>query len=76
MAFKWGSKTKKWQIEAKSTWHHIGGKSIGLKKKKLRSKGELVIWRTKMQARVELKDSICFKWVQIGAYEFGPWTPI
>jgi hypothetical protein len=47
-------------------------KSIDLKKKKKSSKEELVIWRTKMQARVQLKDSICFKWVQIGAYEFGP----
>jgi hypothetical protein len=32
---------------------------------------ELMIWRTKMQARVQdkvqLKDSICFKWVQIGS---------
>jgi hypothetical protein len=41
-------------------------------------KGKLVIWRTKMQAtvqhRVNLKDSICVKWVQIGAYKFevGP----
>jgi hypothetical protein len=29
-----------------------------------------MIWRTKIQAKVqgkvELKDSICFKWVQIG----------
>jgi hypothetical protein len=30
-----------------------------------------MIWRTKMQAKVQakvqLKDSICFKWVQIGS---------
>ncbi len=42
-------------------------------------KGELRIWRIKMQARVQgsvlLKDSICFKWVQIGSYGFGPWDP-
>jgi hypothetical protein len=31
-------------------------KSIGFNQKK-----ELMIWRTKMQARVQLKGSICFK---------------
>jgi hypothetical protein len=30
---------------------------------KMSSKGELVIWRTKIQARVQLKDSIGFKLV-------------
>jgi hypothetical protein len=39
-----------------------------------------MIWRTEMQARVqgrvELKDSICFKWVQIGFYKCGPWTHV
>jgi hypothetical protein len=46
----------------------LEGKSIGSdpkKKKKQELKGELMIWRTKMQARVQrkvqLKDSICFK---------------
>jgi hypothetical protein len=38
-------------------------------------KGELMTWKTKMQANVQgmvqLKDSICFKWVQIGSYKFG-----
>jgi hypothetical protein len=34
-----------------------------------------VIWKTKMQAKVQLKDSICFKWGQIGSYKFGPQTP-
>jgi hypothetical protein len=37
--------------------------------KKKSSKGELMIWRIKMQARVQLKDSICFNWVQIGSYK-------
>jgi hypothetical protein len=45
------------------------GKSIGLDQKTV-LKGELLIWRTKNQARdqgvVQLKDSICFKSVQIG----------
>jgi len=45
------------------------GKSIGSDFKKS-LKGYLTIWRTKMEARVQgkvqLKDSICFKWVQIG----------
>jgi hypothetical protein len=35
---------------------------------------KLIIWRTtKMQAWVQLKYLICFKWVQIVSYEFGPW---
>jgi hypothetical protein len=47
--------------------------------KKKSSQGELMIWRTKMQARiqgrVQLKDSIRFKWVQISSYKFGPYNP-
>jgi hypothetical protein len=45
----------------------LEGKSIGsnTQKKKEKLKGELLIWRTKVQARVQgkvqLKDSICFK---------------
>jgi hypothetical protein len=42
----------------------FGGKSIGSDKKTV-LKGELLIWRTKNQARdqgiVQFKDSICFK---------------
>jgi len=38
-----------------------------------------MIWRTKMQARVQgmvqFKDSVCLKLVQIGSSEFRPWTP-
>ncbi len=50
-AFRWGSKTKKWQIEAKPTWHHVfEGKSIGSDQKTV-LKGELLIWRTKNQAK-------------------------
>jgi hypothetical protein len=48
----------------------LEGKSIGLDQKTA-LKGELLIWRTKNQAwdqgRVQLKDSICFKSVQIGS---------
>jgi hypothetical protein len=47
--------------------------------KKIVLKGELLIRRTKNQARdqgtVQLKDSICVKSVQIGSYEIGPSTP-
>jgi hypothetical protein len=48
----------------------LEGKSIGLAQKTM-LKGELLIWRTKNQARdqgtlVQLKDSICFKSLQIG----------
>jgi len=48
----------------------LEGKSIGLDQKTVLI-GELLIWRTKNQAkdqaRVQLKDSICFKSVQIGS---------
>jgi hypothetical protein len=61
MAFRWGSKTKKWQIEAKSTCHHFGGK-INWFDKNMELEKRVHDWRTKMQAwvqgRVQLKDSI------------------
>jgi uncharacterized protein YeaC (DUF1315 family) len=48
----------------------LEGKSIGLDQKTV-LKEELLIWRTKNQARdqptVQLKGSICFKSVQIGS---------
>jgi hypothetical protein len=48
----------------------LEGKSIG-SDQKIVLKGELLIWRTKNQARkqgiVQLKDSICFKSIQIGS---------
>jgi hypothetical protein len=51
-AFRRRSKTKKWQIEAKPTTRHYfsEGKSVGLEQK-TELKGELLIWRTKNQAR-------------------------
>jgi hypothetical protein len=49
--------------------HDMEEKSIGWDKKKKELKVELIIWRTKLhakvQGRVQLKDSICFKWVRI-----------
>jgi hypothetical protein len=46
------------------------GKSIGSERKTV-LKGEPLIWRTKNQAKaqdtVQLKDSICFKSVEIGS---------
>jgi hypothetical protein len=48
----------------------LEGKSIGSDHKTM-VKGELLIWRSKNQARdqgiVQLKDSICLKSVQIGS---------
>jgi hypothetical protein len=49
----------------------LEGESIGADRKTV-LKGELLIWRTKNQARdqgtlVQRKDSICFKSVQIGS---------
>jgi hypothetical protein len=47
----------------------LEGKSISSYQKPM-LKGEFLIWRTKNQARdqgtIQLKDSICFKSVQIG----------
>jgi len=49
--FRRGSKTKKWQIEAKPTMAPLlEGKSIGWDPKTV-LKGELLTWRTKNQAR-------------------------
>jgi hypothetical protein len=69
--FRQGSKTKKWQIKAKPTCHLFWReRSTGLDQRTV-LKWELLIWRTKNQARdqgtVQLKDSICFKSVQIGS---------
>jgi hypothetical protein len=70
-AFRQGSKTKKWQIEAKPTWHLFWRENQLVWTKKTVLKGDLLIWRTKNEARdqgiVQLKDSICFKSVQIGS---------
>jgi hypothetical protein len=48
----------------------LEGKSISLDQKTVLI-GELLIWRTKNEARdqgiVQLKDSICFKSIQIGS---------
>jgi hypothetical protein len=55
----------------------LEGKSIGSGQKTV-LKGELLIWRTKNQAKdpgtLQLKDSIYFTRVQIGSYEIRPWT--
>jgi hypothetical protein len=55
----------------------LEGKSIG-SDQKIVLKEELLIWRTKNQATdqgiVQLNDSICFKSIQIGSQEVGPWT--
>jgi hypothetical protein len=64
---------------AKPTWHHFGGKINWFRFFLKELNGELMIWRTKMQARVQgmvqFKDSVCFKLVQIASSEFQPWTP-
>jgi hypothetical protein len=48
----------------------LEGKAIGFDQKK-KLKGQLMIWKTKMrprvQGKVQLQDSICFKWDQIGS---------
>jgi len=57
-----GPRPKMWQIEANMA-PVLEGKSIGRDQKTV-LKGELLIWRTKNQARdpgtLQLKDSICF----------------
>jgi hypothetical protein len=71
---RWESKTKKWQMELDLHGTILEGKSMGSNPNKKELKRRAHDWRTKIQARVQLKDSICFKWVQIGSYEFGPGT--
>jgi len=50
--------------------HVLEGKLIGLDQKN-NAKKRVLIWKTKNQARdqgtVQLKDSICFKSIQIGS---------
>jgi hypothetical protein len=46
-AFRQGSKTKKWQIEAKPTWHLFWRENQLVRIKKMVAKGELLILRTK-----------------------------
>jgi hypothetical protein len=70
-------KSGKLRLNLHGTW--FGGK-INRFRPKNSAKRELLIWRTKNQARdqgtIQLKDSICFKLVQIGYQEIGPWTLI
>ncbi len=55
MVFRWGSKTKKWQIKAKPTWHHFWGKINWFKpqQKKELKRRELMIWRIETHAKVQ-----------------------
>jgi len=79
MTFRWRSKTKKWQIWLNLHGTILEGKSIGSDFFLKDLNGELMIWRTEMQVRVQgivqFKDSVCYKLVQIGSSEFWPWTP-
>jgi len=67
--FRRGSKTKKWELEVNMV-PVLEGKSFGRDQKTV-LKRERLIWRTKNQARdlgtLQLKDSTCFTWVQIGS---------
>ncbi len=78
ITFRWRSKTKKWQIGLNLFGTIMEGISIGSVFFFKELNGELMIWRTKMQARVQgmvqFKDSVCFKLVQIASSEFQPWT--
>ncbi len=65
---RWGSQTKK-MANWRKTYMAPSSKENQLvqsKEKKRATKGELMMWRTKMQVRVQgrvqFKDSICFKW--------------
>jgi hypothetical protein len=67
-----GPRPKKLQIEAKPTWHLFWRENQLVWNQKIIVEGELLIWRTKNEAReqgrVQLKvDSICFKSIQIGS---------
>jgi len=74
MDFKWGSKTQKvtsWEAKTHMAPFWRENHLVETQKQKTSYKGELMTWRTKMQARVQgnvqLKSSICFKWVQISS---------
>jgi len=65
-----GPRPKSGKLRLTSMAPVLEGKSIGADQKTV-LKGEHLIWRTKNQFRdqgtVQLKDSICFKSVQIGS---------
>jgi hypothetical protein len=69
--FRSGSKTKKWQIEAKTKWDHFGGKITWFKPKNgsLKESSWFGEPRCKLWSKVvvQLKDLICFNLVQIGS---------
>ncbi len=66
-----GPKPKSGKLRLNLTWHLFWRENQLVWTQKTVLKGELLIWRTKNQARdqgtVQLKDSICFKSVQIGS---------
>jgi hypothetical protein len=73
--FKWGSKTRTWQIEAKPRGHNFWRENQSVqtqnktkkKKKKKAQKESSWFGEPRVQGKVPLKDSICFKWVLIGS---------
>jgi len=79
MTFRWESKTKKWHIKAKPTWHHFWRENQLFWTKTKELKGELMIWRTKMQARVQgkvqLKESNLLQMSPNRSQQFGHRTP-
>ncbi len=64
---------------AKPTWHHFGGKinwfRFFFKRPKWRAHDLENRDEVRVQGMVQLKDSVCYKLVQIGSSEFQPWTP-
>lgn len=46
---------------------------------KIKLKRQLMFWKiflkNKIQNKVQFKDSICLKLIQIGPYVLKPWTP-
>jgi hypothetical protein len=64
-------KPKSGKLRLNPTWHLLWRENQLVGTQKTVLIGELLIWRTKNQARdqgtVQLKDSICFKSVQIGS---------
>jgi hypothetical protein len=76
-AFRRGSKTKKWQIEAKPTWHLFWriNQLVWINKQCKMRAPDLEEPRVRLGTKVssvQLKDSICFKSIQIPF--LGNWT--
>jgi hypothetical protein len=68
-----GPRPKSGKLRLNIPQHHFEGKMNLVWTNKKRTKKEIASWfeelkvQAKLKGKVQLKDSICFKWVQIGS---------